>query len=113
MSSSTGSPMSSFLLMPSNPAERIAARQRYGFAAVSGVRYSRRFLDEYLGPFMFTGMRMLADLFRRLHAMYTGASNPGTSLRYEFVVGFVIAARARACSINPPPKYRPSWLNSA
>ena len=42
---------------------------------------------------------MLADLFILLHATLIGASNPGTNLRYELVVGFVKAQSDLACSI--------------
>ncbi len=54
----------------------------------------------------------MAERFPELHAIYAGASYPGTNLCYEFVVGLQIADTAFAWLIIPPQNYLPSWLNS-
>src|ERR1700758_3167110 len=46
-------------------------------------------------------MRMHALRFRDEYARFTGASKPGTSRRYEFVVGAQNASSAGACSRRP------------
>ncbi len=43
-----------------------------------------------------SGMRMRAERLRYPQALYTGASNPGTSRLKEFTVGFAIAVIAGA-----------------
>src|SRR5215813_10659004 len=99
MSLSKGSPGLTLLSTPSSPAIIMAANARYGFAAGSGGRNSTRFafgLAEYIG------MRHAADRFRREYARFTGASYPGTSRLYEFVVGAIRAASAGPCLIKPP-----------
>src|SRR5581483_10712276 len=108
MFSFTGSPGSIFFLMPSRPADTIAENARYGLAEGSGARNSTRFEREL--PLSFTGTRMTADLFPRDQAAYTGASKPGTILRYEFTVGATSAAREAEWSNSPPIKYLPAWL---
>ena len=62
-----------FLLIPSSPAARQSARTRYGFAEGSG------FLSSTLVPFpLDAGILISGLLFVADHAMYTGASYPGT-----------------------------------
>src|SRR5215210_7075985 len=56
---------------------------------------------------------MIADLLPVLHAIYTGASYPGTNLLYELVVGATIAARADAWVRIPAAKYLAVWDISA
>src|SRR5262245_60070639 len=104
MSLSNGSPGCTLFLIPSSIAISIAANARYGLLLPSGHRNSIRLafgLDEY------TGMRMLADRLRREYARFTGASYPGTSRLYEFVVGLVMAHNAGACLSNPPMAHMP------
>src|SRR6476620_8815062 len=98
MSLSSGSPGSILFSMPSRPAISIAEKARYGLHDGSGKRTSMRFafgLDEYIG------MRIAAERLRLEYARLTGASKPGTSRLYEFVVGFVNAAIAFACLMMP------------
>src|SRR2546421_10378565 len=99
MSLSSGSPGSMRFSMPSSPAISIAAKARYGLQLGSGGRYSRRFA---LGDGEYIGMRIAAERLREEYARFTGASNPGTSRLYEFVVGAMIAANAGPCLIKPP-----------
>src|ERR671936_2083510 len=99
MSLSSGSPGSMRFSMPSRPAISMAANARYGLQLGSGERNSMRLafgLGEYIG------MRMAALRLRELYARFTGASNPGTSRLYEFVVGLQNAASDRACLRTPP-----------
>src|SRR5580658_5227287 len=99
MSLSIGSPGWILFWIPSMPAISIAANARYGLQLGSGKRTSmRRVLG--LGPVM--GMRQLAERWRLEYARSTGASKPGTSRRYEFVVGLVNAAIDLACLMMPP-----------
>src|ERR1700689_4286631 len=99
MSLSSGSPGLALLWIPSRPAISIAENARYGLQLGSGKRTSiRRVLG--LGPVI--GMRTLAERFRLEYARLTGASKPGTRLRYEFVVGLVRAAIDLACLMMPP-----------
>src|SRR5216683_921702 len=96
---SSGSPGSMRFSMPSSPAISIAAKARYGLQLGSGGRYSRRFA---LGEVEYIGMRIAAERLREEYARFTGASNPGTSRLYEFVVGLQSAASARECLSSPP-----------
>src|ERR1700760_4767740 len=99
MSLSSGSPGSIRFSMPSRPAISIAANARYGLHDGSGERNSRRLA---LGDGEYIGMRIDAERLRDEYARFTGASNPGTSRLYEFVVGLQKAASARACLSRPP-----------
>merc|ERR1719436_1705205 len=99
-----GSPGSLLFLIPSMPAWTQAANVMYGLHEGSGDRSSTR---RPLGWEM--GIRMLADRFRPEYAMKVGASYPGTSRRYELVMGFAKAAMAGMCFIRPPMKYSASW----
>src|SRR3954470_14566241 len=99
MSLSSGSPGSMRFSIPSSPAISIAANARYGLHDGSGERNSSRFA---FGEGEYMGMRIEADRFRELYARLTGASKPGTSRLYEFVVGLQSAASARACLSRPP-----------
>src|SRR5258706_14627314 len=99
MSLSSGSPGSIRFSMPSSPAISIAANARYGLQDGSGERNSSRLA---LGLGEYIGMRIAADRLRDEYARFTGASNPGTSRLYEFVVGLQSAASARACLRTPP-----------
>src|SRR5215470_12354494 len=96
--------------MPSSAAIRIDVNVRYGLLLGSGQRNSNRFalgLDEYIG------MRTEAERFRCDMARFTGASNPGTSRLYEFVVGAAKARIARACLSTPPMAYSAKSLMPA
>src|SRR5215475_350251 len=96
---SSGSPGSILFSIPSRPAISIAAKARYGLQVGSGKRTSMRFA---FGDGEYIGMRTAAERLRDEYARFTGASKPGTSLRYEFVVGLVNAASAPACFRMPP-----------
>src|SRR5271170_1857314 len=99
MSLSIGSPGLILFCTPSSPAINMAENARYGLQLGSGKRTSmRRVLCD--GPVI--GMRTDADRLRLEYAKFTGASNPGTSRRYELVVGFVSAAMLFACLMMPP-----------
>ena len=50
----------------------------------------------------YIGILMEAERLRDEYARLMGASNPGTSLRYELVPGLQNALRARACFSMPP-----------
>src|SRR5437763_13405573 len=99
MSLSSGWPGSILFSMPSSPAIIIAANAMYGLQLGSGGRNSTRFA---LGDAEYMGIRHAAERLRREYARLTGASNPGTSLLYEFVVGAMIADSAGPCLISPP-----------
>src|SRR4051794_10520439 len=99
MSLSSGSPGSTRFSIPSRPAISIAANARYGLHDGSGDRNSIRLA---FGDGEYIGIRIAADRLRDEYARFTGASNPGTSRLYEFVVGLQRAARARACLRTPP-----------
>src|SRR4051794_12092278 len=58
-------------------------------------------------------MRVQALRFRDEYARFTGASNPGTSRRYEFVVGAQKASSAGACSSRPATYARASCESPA
>src|SRR5437762_13910171 len=94
-----GSGGSSLFLMPSRPARSMALNARYGWQVGSGVRNASRFVA---GCLLKTGMRMQAERFRWEYTRLIGASYPGTSRRYEFVVGFVNASSELACARSPP-----------
>src|SRR5258705_7379113 len=96
---SSGSPGSSLFSIPSRPAMSIAEKARYGLQVGSGKRTSMRFA---FGDGEYIGMRIDAERLRLEYARFTGASKPGTSRLYEFVVGFVNAASALACFSTPP-----------
>src|SRR5580765_5491978 len=96
--------------MPSRAAIRIAVKLRYGLQLGSGQRNSNRLalgLEEYIG------MRTEAERFRCDMARFTGASKPGTSRLYEFVVGAAKARIARACLSTPPMANRARSLMPA
>src|ERR1700694_4439437 len=99
MSLSTGSGGRIFFLMPPKPAIKQAENARYGLAAGSGERNSIRF---DLGLVEYIGMRTHAERFRFEYTRVIGASYPGTSRRYELVVGAQSASRAGACLRMPP-----------
>src|SRR5664279_566507 len=99
MSLSRGGPGSMRFSIPSIPAINMAAKARYGLQLGSGGRNSTRLA---LGEAEYMGMRTAADRLRREYARFTGASNPGTSRLYEFVVGAMIADSAGPCLISPP-----------
>src|SRR5207245_10506924 len=103
MSLSSGWPGSIRFSIPSSPAISIAENARYGLHDGSGERNSIRFA---FGEGEYIGMRIAADRFLELYARLTGASNPGTSRLYEFVVGLQIAARARGWLRTPRMYYR-------
>src|SRR5580692_3563216 len=99
MSLSSGSPGSILFWIPSMPAIIMALKARYGLQLGSGKRTSmRRVFGE--GPVM--GIRTEAERLRLEYARLTGASKPGTSLLYEFVVGLVSPASEWACLMMPP-----------
>src|SRR5438874_12838875 len=110
MSRSSGLPGSTLFWMPSSIAISIADHARYPLAVGSGHRNSSRFA---FGLFEYIGMRMDAERLRAETARLTGASKPGTSRRYEFVVGAANARIAGACFSNPPAAQRPIWLSPA
>src|SRR5439155_21387958 len=83
----------------SSPAINIAANARYGLHDASGHRYSIRF---DLGLVEYTGMRTPALRFRCEYMRFTGASKPGTSRRYELVVGAQSPRSAGECASRPP-----------
>src|SRR5580698_2110848 len=99
MSLSSGSPGLILFWIPSIPAISIALKARYGLQLGSGNRTSTRRVFGF-GPVI--GIRQLAERLRLEYARFTGASNPGTSRRYEFVVGLVNAAIDFACLMMPP-----------
>src|SRR3990170_3697005 len=99
MSLSSGSPGWILFWTPSSPAMSIAAKAMYPLQDGSGVRNSRRFA---FGEAEYIGIRTAADRFRLEYARFTGASNPGTSLLYEFIVGLEKAQMAGACFRIPP-----------
>src|SRR5580698_5594363 len=99
MSLSSGSPGLILFWIPSIPAISIALNARYGLQLGSGKRTSTRRVFGF-GPVI--GMRQLAERLRLEYARFTGASKPGTSRRYELVVGFVNAAIDFACLMIPP-----------
>src|SRR6267378_4194317 len=96
--------------MPSSIAISIADHARYPLQLGSGQRNSSRlafWLFEYIG------IRMAAERLRADSARLTGASNPGTRRRYEFVVGAANARIAGACFRSPPAAWRPISLKPA
>src|SRR6266566_7820773 len=110
MSRSSGLPGSTLFWTPSSMAISIADHARYPLALGSGHRNSRRFA---LGLFEYIGMRIDADRLRAETARLTGASKPGTSRRYELVVGAANARIAGACFSRPPAAQSPVWLRPA
>src|SRR5206468_7329307 len=99
MSLSSGSPGSILFWIPSMPAIIIALKARYGLQLGSGKRTSMR---RVFGDGPVIGMRTDAERLRLEYARFTGASKPGTSRRYELVVGLVSAAIDLACLMMPP-----------
>ena len=76
-----------------------AAKVKYGLHDGSGGRNSSRFAfgeDENIG------IRTAAERLRAEYARFTGASKPGTSRLYEFVVGAANPTNAGACFKSPP-----------
>src|SRR5581483_10938140 len=110
MSLSSGWPGSILFSIPSSPAISIAANAIYGLQLGSGGRNSTRF---DLRECEYIGTRQAAERLRREYARLTGASNPGTSRLYEFVVGAMIAESAGPCLINPPTYHRASCESPA
>src|SRR5947207_11739214 len=96
---SIGSGGSILFLIPSRPAMSIAGNARYGLHDGSGDRNSMRFAT---GVWKYAGIRAHADRFRCEYTRLIGASYPGTSRRYEFVVGAANARMAGACASRPP-----------
>src|SRR5688572_8119164 len=86
-------------LMPSRPAIIIAENDRYGLPDGSGTRNSMRLA---FGFEPVTGIRTHAERLRAEYTRLTGASKPGTSRWYEFMVGFVNASRLGAWCSRPP-----------
>src|SRR5919204_2185084 len=99
MSRSSGSPGTMRFSIPSSIAISIADHARYPLQLGSGHRNSSRFA---FGLFEYIGIRIEADRLRADSARLTGASNPGTRRRYEFVVGAANARSAGACLRSPP-----------
>src|SRR5438552_15668656 len=110
MSRSSGSPGLILFWMPSSIAINIADQARYPLQLGSGQRNSKRLA---FGLFEYIGIRIDADRLRADSARLTGASNPGTRRRYEFVVGAAKARMAGACLSSPPAAYSPRSLNPA
>src|SRR5690242_12076494 len=104
MSLSSGSPGCTLFWIPSIAAIVIALNARYGLHELSGHRNSSRLV---FGFSLYIGIRIAADRFRDEYTRFTGASYPGTSRLYEFVVGFVNAHSALACFRIPPIAYNP------
>src|SRR5919199_819438 len=96
--------------MPSTPAMSMAAKARYGLADESGQRNSIRLA---FGESEYIGIRMHADRLRCEYTRLTGASKPGTSRRYEFVVGAQNASSAGAWRSSPPMYARASCESPA
>ena len=90
-----------FILIPSKPAIKIAAYAKYGLHVASGLRISKR---RNSGVFAYAGIRITALRFEVAYPTVTGASNPGTNLLNEFVLGFVIAQSYEICFNSPPMK---------
>src|SRR5579864_7063047 len=99
MSLSSGCPGSILFSIPSSPAISMAANAIYGLQLGSGGRNSTRLAR---GAAEYMGILHAAERFRREYARLTGASNPGTSRLYEFVVGAMIADSAGPCLSSPP-----------
>src|ERR1017187_9280958 len=110
MSLSSGGPGSILFSTPSMPAISIAANAKYGLQLGSGGRNSARLA---LGDAEYMGMRTAAERLRREYARFTGASNPGTSRLYEFVVGAIIAESAGPCLMSPPMYHSANCDNPA
>src|ERR671924_1993425 len=96
--------------MPSIIAISIADHARYPLQLGSGQRNSSRLA---FGLFEYIGIRMAAERLRADNARFTGASKPGTSRRYELVVGAAKASSAGACLNRPPAACRPRSLSPA
>ena len=62
------------------PAAVTAANTRYGFDEGSGALNSNLFNLECCFPFKCFGTLTIAERFPALHAIYAGASYPGTNL---------------------------------
>src|SRR5437588_10213762 len=105
-----GSGGSILFYTPSSPAWSIAANARYGLHDGSGDRNSTRLAA---GVWKYTGMRAHAERFRCEYTRLIGASYPGTSRRYEVVVGAANARIAGACASSPPMYHRPRSLTPA
>src|SRR5919198_3969251 len=99
MSRSSGAPGSMRFWIPSTIAISMADQARYPLQLGSGQRNSSRLA---FGLFEYIGIRIDADRLRADIARFTGASNPGTRRRYEFVVGAANASSAGACFRSPP-----------
>ena len=65
-----------------------------GFGAGSGIRFA-------FGASEYMGTRIAAERLRAERTRLTGASYPGTSRRYEFVVGAQNPRIAGACAMMP------------
>ena len=86
-------------LIPSSPAAKHTAIARYGLVAQSGLLSSTLVPSPLAAGTLIRGLLFVAD-----HAMYVGASYPGTNLLYEFTIGLIIAVIERICFINPAIK---------
>src|SRR5260370_16620623 len=105
MSRSSGSPGPILFWMPSTIAISIADHARYPLQLGSGQRNSNRLA---FGLFEYIGIRIDAERLRADSARLTGASNPGTSRRYEFVVCAANPSIAPPCFLTPPPPLPPT-----
>ena len=92
--------------MPSSPAAKHTAMARYGLQAQSGHLSSTLVPAPLAAGTLISGLLLVAD-----HAIYVGASYPGTNLLYEFTIGLVMAVIALICSINPAIKLYASSLS--
>src|SRR2546423_5797624 len=110
MSLSRGSPGWILFSIPSIAAIVIALNARYGLHELSGQRNSMRLV---FGFSLYIGMRIAAERLRLEYTRFTGASYPGTSRLYEFVVGLHSAHSARACFRIPPIANNPISLSPA
>src|SRR5438132_27836 len=88
----------------------MALNARYGLHEESGQRNSIRLVLEFS---LYMGMRIAAERLRLEYTRFTGASYPGTSRLYEFVVGLHNAHSAPACLSIPPTANSPMSLSPA
>ena len=86
-------------LIPSSPADKIAANAKYGFADGSTERTSKRVPIPRDAGTRTSGERLDGD-----QATYTGASYPGVKRLYELTVGFETAVKLRTCVKIPAKK---------
>ena len=93
----TGGPGSICFSMPSSPDRSITASARYGLHDGSGMRSSIRVASPRAAGTRTSGLRFRSD-----HAMFVGASYPGTRRLYEFTSGLVMAQKPFAWRRRPP-----------